>query len=162
VNWINTNFSNIFGNTFSNGSGGDDAAEVASFYKTEFFDKMVKGTSKVDAQFMATALATFFTSSNLSGAGYGFNVTQTGIGTKVVNVGSSGAAFGVANNTNMTIMSLLLATNNLTGADTDGDASEDYSYVYDADGNGVLSDAEKALRALANSVYTAINEGGDI
>ena len=61
------------------------------------------GTPKVDAQFMAVAFATYFTSSNLSGGtaaqSYGFNVTDTGIGTKVVNVGSSGAAFGVADNT---------------------------------------------------------------
>jgi hypothetical protein len=113
---------------------------------------------------MATALATFFTSGNLSGvdsvaASYGFNVTETGIGTKVVNVGSSGAAFGVADNTNMTIMALLLATNNLTGADANGDG---YSNVYDANGDGVLDDAEKALRELANAIYSSINEDGDI
>jgi len=162
VTWLNANFGNIFGNTFSDMSGTNDAAEVASFYKNEFFMKKLKGTSKVDAQFMATALATFFTSSNLSGgsvaAGYGFNVTDTGIGTKVVNVGSSGAAFGVANNTDMTIMALLLATNNLTGDSGDGS----YRNVYDTNGDGVLDDAEKALRSLANTIYTAINEDGDI
>ena len=166
VPWLNANFGNIFGDTFSDGSGGDDAAEVASFYKNEFFKKKLKGTSKVDAQFMSLALATFFTSSNLSGgsvaAGFGFNVTETGIGTNVVNVGSSGDAFGVDDNTNMTIMAILLASNGLTGADNDGDASEDYSHVYDANGDGVLDNAEKALRALANDLYTLINEGGDI
>lgn len=145
---------------------------MASFYKSEFFKKKLKGTSKVDAQFMSTALATFFTSSNLSGgsvaASYGFNVTETGIGTKVVNVGSSGAAFGVDDNTDMTVMALLLATNALTGADNgtnDGVTDTDdnaYSNVYDTNGDGILDDAEKALRALANSVYTGINEGGDI
>ena len=94
-------------------------AEVASFYKSEFFKKKLKGTPKVDAQFMATALATFFTSSNLSGgnvaASYGFNVTETGIGTKVVNVGSSGAAFGCGQRHEHDHHALLLATNNLTG-----------------------------------------------
>ncbi len=161
VTWLNANFGNIFGNTFSNGSGGDNAIEVASFYKNEFFNQKLKGTPKVDAQFMATALATFFTSSRLSGgnvaASYGFNVTQTGLGTKVVNIGSSGAAFGVSNNTNMTIMSLLLATNNLTGARANG-----YSNVYDTNGDGVLDANEKALRVLANTIYSAINEGGHI
>ena len=112
---------------------------------------------------MSLALATYFTSSNLSGgsvaASYGFNVTETGIGTKVVNVGSSGAAFNVANNTNMTIMSMLLATNSLTGADANGDG---YSNAYDTNGDGVLDEDEKALRALANTIYSAINEDGDI
>lgn len=162
VNWLNANFGNIFGDTFRNGSGGDNAAEVASFYKNEFFTKKLQGTSKVDAQFMATAFAVFFTSSSLSGgnvaASYGFNVTATGIGTRVVNVGSSGAAFSVANNTNMTIMALLLATNNLTGPSNNGS----YRNVYDVDGNGVLDAAELALRSLANTIYTNINEEGDI
>jgi hypothetical protein len=165
VTWLSANFGNIFGNTFSNGSGGDDAAEVASFYKFEFFSKKLQGTSKVDAQFMATALATFFTSSNLSGSAatsFGFNVTATGIGTKVVNIGGNGAAFDVANNTTMTIMALLLMTNNMTGADNDANDSEDYSHVYDTDGDGVLDTAEKALRAMANNVYAAINESGGI
>lgn len=166
VNWLNTNFGNIFGSTFSDGSGGDDAREVADFYKNEFFKKKLQGTSKVDAQFMALALSTFFTSSNLSGgstaSGFGFNVTETGIGTKVVNVGSSGQAFNVADNSDATIMSLLLATNSLTGADADLDASEDYSHVYDLNGDGILDEYEKSLRAMANAVYTLVNESGDI
>ncbi|MGE3999635.1 MAG: LamG-like jellyroll fold domain-containing protein [Planctomycetaceae bacterium] len=167
VGWLNTNFGNIFGSTFSDGSGGDDAAEVAGFYRNEFFKKKLTGSSKVDAQFMATALATFFTSSNLSGgsvaAGYGFNVTETGIGTKIINVGASGAAFDVADDTEMTIMALLVATNSLT--DIDGLFNNDddgYSHVYDLNGDGILDDYEKSLRAMANNVYSAINEQGDI
>ncbi|MCA9193868.1 MAG: hypothetical protein KDB03_18985 [Planctomycetales bacterium] len=166
VSWMNINFSNIFGSTFSDGAGGDDAAEVARLYKDEFFRKKLQGSSKVDAQFMALALSTFFTSSNLSGgntaAVYGFNVTETGIGTKVVNVGASGAAFNLPDHSDATIMSLLLATNNLTGADTDSDASEDYSHVYDLDGDGILDDYEKSLREMANFLYSLINESGDI
>ncbi|MCA9028644.1 MAG: hypothetical protein KDA86_25785 [Planctomycetaceae bacterium] len=167
VSWLNANFGNIFGSTLTDGSGGDDAAEVASFYKNEFFKKKLTGTSKVDAQFMATALATFFTSSDLSGgnvaAGYGFNVTETGIGTKVLNVGTNGAAFGVVDNTNMTIMSLLLATNSLT--DNDGVLNNDndgYSHVYDVDGDGDLDEYELSLRAMANTIYSTLNEQGDI
>jgi hypothetical protein len=166
VNWLDANFGDIFGSTFSDGSGGDDAAEVASFYKNEFFKKKIKGTSKVDAQFMGLALSTFFTSSNLSGgnvaASYGFNVTDTGIGTNLVNVGDNGAAFSVADYTDMALMALLLETNNLTGADSDMDASEDYSQIYDANGDGMLDAAELAWREMANEVFSAINEGGDI
>jgi hypothetical protein len=81
----------------------------------------------------------------------------------VVNVGSSGAAFGVADDTDMTIMAMLLATNGMT--DTDGAANNDddgYTHVYDANGDGVIDAAEKALREMANEVYTAINEGGHV
>ena len=88
-------------------------------------------------------------------ADFGFNVTDSGIGTTVVNVGSSGAAFGfgVPDNTEMTILALLRATNELTAAGAD--------LIYD-DGDGVLSDAEKVLRLLANTIYTNINEGGNL
>jgi hypothetical protein len=95
-------------------------------------------------------------------AGYGFNVIATGVGTRIVNVGANGAAFGVANNTSMTIMALPTATNTLTGADSGADTTEDYSHVYDTNGDGVLDDAEKALRTMANALYTMINEGGGI
>ena len=37
-----------------------------------------------------------------------------------------------------------------------------YSHVYDSNGDGVLDAAEKALRAMANDLYTFINESGDI
>ena len=105
---------------------------------------------------MAVAFATFATSSNLSNGGaadFGFNVTDSGIGTTVVNVGSSGSAFGVADNTDMTILALLQASNELTTTGAD--------LTYD-DGNNVLSDAEEVLRLLANIIYTDINEGGDL
>ena len=64
----------------------------------------------------------------------------------------------MADNTNMTVMALLLATNNLTGASTNGT----YRNVYDTNGDGVLDNAEKALRDKANTIYTTINEGGHI
>ncbi len=83
--------------------------------------------------------------------GFGFNVTDTGIGTNVVNVGSSGAAFGVADNTDMTIIAVLLATNDQTGVNTSGSG---YSNVYDANGDGVLDANERAMRDMAN-IYTA-------
>jgi hypothetical protein len=165
VTWLNNNFGNIFGSTFSDLSGGDNAAEVASFYKNEFFKKKLKGTSKVDAQFMATELSTFFTNRNLAGSAaqsYGFNVTESGIGTRVVNVGSSGAAFGVADNTDMAIMSLLLATNRLTGRDSNAADGNDYSHIYDNNGDGIIDPEEAKLRWMANQIYSAINEQGRI
>ncbi|MCH7751046.1 MAG: hypothetical protein IH898_02670, partial [Planctomycetes bacterium] len=166
ADWLTSNFGNVFGNTFSDGSGGDDGAEVATFFRQELFKqkakKSVAGPAKVDAQFTAVALATYFTSSNLAGnvaSSFGFNVTDTGIGTNVVNVGDNGAAFGVINGTDLTIMQLLSATNILTDQPNiiTGDAN-----IYDQDGDGMISSAEAALRAMANIIYSDINEGGAI
>jgi hypothetical protein len=159
ASWLSENFGNVFGNTFSDGIG-DDGAEVASFYKDELFKQKSRksaGPAKVDAQFMATALATFFTSSTLAGnvaASFGFNVSQTGIGTCIVNVGNNGAAFGVANGTNMTIMQLLQATNALTDL-PNGIAGA--ANVYDLDGDGIIDAYEASLRSMANQVYSMIN-----
>jgi hypothetical protein len=161
ANWLSTNFSNVFGNTLVGATG----ATVASFYRDQLFKQQSKksaGPAKVDAQFMATALATFFTSNILAGnvaASFGFNVTDTGIGTKIVNVGTKGAAFSVANGSDRTIMQLLLATNSLTDQPN---LSAGFAAVYDTDGNGMISSAEAALRTMANDVYSFINEAGGV
>ncbi len=162
ADWLTANFGNIFGNTFV-GADGDD---VAAFYKDQLFKQMgaksVAGPAKVDAQFMAVAFATYFTDVDLAGnvaAGYGFNVTDTGIGTRIVNVGDSGAAFGVANATDLAIMQLLLAVNDLTDRP---DAQDGFASIYDRDGNGVIDRAEAQLRSLADAVFSSLNENGHI
>lgn len=161
ANWLTTNFNNVFGNVLMGASG----EEVASFYKEQLFRQKAKksaGPAKVDAQFMAVALATYFTSSNLAGdvaADYGFNVTDTGIGTKIVNVADNGAAFNVADGSDLTIMQLLQATDELTD---EPDNLLEFAAIYDYDGSGTLSDAELVLRAMANEIYSEINEQGDI
>ena len=160
ADWLTNNFGNVFGDTFIGGDGDD----VASFYRDQLFRQKSKksaGPAKVDAQFMAVALATYFTSSNLTGnvaSDYGFNVTNTGIGTKVVNVGN-GAAFGVANGSDLTIMQLLSATNDQT--DQPNNLSG-FARIYDWNGDGKIDEAEASLRRLANEVYSTINEQGDI
>ncbi len=156
--WLSSSFANIFGNVF-------DSTSVADFYKQELFKQKSShssGPARVDAQFMATALATYFTSSNLAGtvaASYGFNVSETGIGTRIVNVGNNGAAFGVADNTDMTILQLLSATNSLTDDPDNLDAAAN---IYDTNGDGIIDAEEAALRTMANSTYSWINEAGDI
>jgi PKD repeat protein len=157
--WLTESFPNVFGNSLAGASGSD----VAAFYRDQVFRQLSRRLPgpKVDAQFMATAFATFFTSRFLAGevaASYGFNVTDTGIGTKIVNVGTRGAAFGVANGTDLTILQLLLATNSLTHASSSGG----FSPVYDSNGDGVINSAEAALRKLANQVYASINDAGGI
>ena len=96
---------------------------------------------------MAVALATYFTSNTLAGqvaASFGFHVTDTGIGTNIVNVGTKGAAFSVANGSNRTIMQLLLATNNLTDQPN---STLGYVAIYDQNGDGAISSAESSLRS---------------
>ena len=163
ANWLTMNFGNVFGNTFADGVGSDDGYEVAAFFKDQLFRQKGKksaGPAKVDAQFMAVAFAAYFTSGNLAGgvAGdYGFNVTDTGIGTKTVNVGGNGAAFGVADNTDLTIMQLLLATNDLT--DLPDDLSG-FAHIYDRNGDGQIDASEALLRTMANEIYSTINQQG--
>jgi hypothetical protein len=161
ADWLTGNFRNVFGDEFVGANG----ADVADFYKGQLFKQKGNksaGPAKVDGQFMAVALATYFTSSDLAGtvaADYGFNVTQTGIGTKVVNVGSPGDAFGVADGTDLTIMQLLLATNDLTDLP---DGISGFAHIYDSNGDSVIDSLEAALRSMANEVYSSINEDGDI
>jgi hypothetical protein len=112
----------------------------------------VKGNGqKLDAQVLAVALAAYATSSTLAGgtmaAQYGFTVTSGGTGVNTYNVGSGGAAFGVANNTTMTVLDILLAAN--------ARAKKGVLYL---DGTVV----NQTLRNLANAVFTGINERGDI
>jgi hypothetical protein len=65
------------------------------------------------------------------------------VGTATFNVGSSGDAFGAADNTTMTVMDLLLAT--------------DAQAV-----NGVLYNGDQGKRDLANALFAAPNEAGGI
>jgi len=150
--WLATEFPNMFGDL-----AGKPNSDVAAEYKELF--KMKR--QKLDAQVMATALAVYATSEYLSGttvaAGYGFTVTDTGISTKLFNVGNSGEAFGVADYTALTILQLLKETDDRTGV-TSG-------VLYDLDDDGVIDTGlldEALLRTLANDVYSALNEGGDI
>ena len=127
----------------SNNLAGKSNADVASFFQSRF---VVKG-QKLDAQVLATALAVYVTDATLDSTGvgtqYGFTVGGNGVGTATFNVGSNGAAFGVANNTTMTVMDLLLAV--------------DAQAV-----NGVLYNGNTAKRNMANTVFSAINQAGGI
>ncbi|GAB5442987.1 MAG: hypothetical protein Fues2KO_33360 [Fuerstiella sp.] len=157
ASWLTENFGNIFGSEFVGATG----ADVAVFYKYQLFKqkgKKAAGPAKVDAQFMAVAFATFFTSSNLAGSvatNYGFNVSDTGIGTNIVNVGNRGAAFNVDNHTDLTILQLLLATNALTDVP---DNHTGFASIYDRNGDGQIDSYEAFLRTLANDMFSSIND----
>lgn len=168
ADWLSTTFVNMYGDdgvgpANANDLTGKTNAQVADFYgdlfrrkKKEALQLGLGGPVKMDAQVLAVALATYVTNANLAGTvaeSYGFLVTQDGVGVATFNVGDSGAAFDVADNTEMTILDLLFATNNHS---LDG-------ILYDKDGDGRAdSDPETLLRTLANDVYSAINQQGDI
>ena len=100
---------------------GKTNAEVANFFKQDLFKRKKKdapmGPVKFDAQVMAVGFAVYVTNSNLAGlAGvdFGFLVTDTGVGTAVINVGDNGEAFGVADNTDLTVLDALFAIDSFT------------------------------------------------
>jgi hypothetical protein len=140
-NWLAETFPNLYG-----ALAGKSNTQVAQFY-TNLFTAKTCGGMKLECQVMAAALATYVTNSTLAGVTaqrYGFCVTTYGAGNSTYSIGSAGAAFGVANNTRMTVLSILLATN-------------------DRSANGQVGiNQSSAFRSLVNAVYTGINEAGDI
>ena len=76
-------------------------------------------------------------------ASYGFVVGGDGDGAATWNVGPNGDAWGVANDTTMTVMDLLQATD-------------------DQAVNGLLYNGNAARRNQANAVYSALNRAGSV
>jgi hypothetical protein len=144
-NWLAATLPNLYGATAGACSlAGKTNAQVAAFYQTRF---VLKGT-KVDAQVLATALSVYVTNATLDSTRvaehYGFTVTQYGSGaTGLFNVGSYGSVFGVANNTAVTVLDLLLAVNNRSAG-------------------GVLFKGDTFKRLIADIVFGLINEIGGI
>jgi hypothetical protein len=155
--WLAATFSNLYGvHAGTNNLAGRTNAQVADLYTSLFArTSSADGPPKVDAQVLAVALAVYVTNQDLAGttaAAYGFRVTAGGVGNATFNVGSNGAAFGVANYTTMTVLDLLLAA----------DARSRNGVLYDLDGSGTISGYERSLRALANTVFAAVNQQGGI
>ena len=142
-NWLGQNFANLYGTSAgAHNLTGKTNAQVAAYYQSLF---ALKG-QKLQAQVLAAAFAVYVTDLELAGTnavGYGFEVSSGGTGATLFNIGSSGAAFGVANNTEMTVFAILKATD----ARSSG---------------GVLYNGSKNLWNLAIVVYDGINVGGDI
>ena len=108
--WLAATFPHMFGRM----PGSNNLTGKSNAYRRRALPAgfVLKG-EKLDAQVLATALAVYVTDATLDstgvGAQYGFTVGGNGVGTATFNVGSNGDAFGVANNTAMTVMDLLLA-----------------------------------------------------
>jgi hypothetical protein len=144
ANWLALTFPHMYG-AYAGSSNltGRSNADVAALFQQAFLQHGVK----LDAQVLATALSVYVTNATLdptsAAATYGFTVSGDGAGTAKVNVGSNGDAFGVADNTTITVLDLLPAT--------------DAQAV-----NGVLYNGNATLRKHANDVYSALNQAGGI
>jgi len=162
--WFAATFPNMYGaNAGANDLTGMTNAEVADFYSNLFSRKKkdamqlgLGGPAKMDAQVMATAFSVYVTNSTLAGttaSSFGFVVTEYGVGISTFNVGLNGDAFGVEDNSNVTILDLLLRINNFSRN----------GVLYDLNGDGDANDdLEIHFRKMANDVFSAINEQGDI
>jgi uncharacterized delta-60 repeat protein len=144
ANWLAATLPHMFGvYAGSNNLAGQSNAYVAALFQQDF---VLKGV-KLDAQVLATALNVYATNATLDStkvaAPYGFTVSGDGLGAAAVSIGGDGDAFGVANNTTMTVMDLLVAT--------------DAQSV-----NGVLYNGNATKRSHAYDVYTAINQAGGL
>jgi hypothetical protein len=113
---------------------------VASYFVTLFG---AQGLNKTYAQVMAVALGAYVTSSTLAGGTYarpyGFNVSASGSGADVVNVGSNGSALGLPNNQTQTVLALLRAADQAAANKT-----------------------MKANLSAVNTIFSGINQTGDI
>jgi hypothetical protein len=136
-NWLASNFPNLFGaGSYVANTTGMTNAGVANLFKTVF----AGDAPKVEAQMMAVALAVYVTDSDLAGNAakkYGFDVSSTGTGGKLYNVGNYGSEIGLTDNTSYTVMALLLQANAQAGAGT-----------FD--------------RNAFNNIFSDINQKGDI
>ncbi|HZY90496.1 MAG TPA: Ig-like domain repeat protein, partial [Gemmataceae bacterium] len=139
--WLAATFKNLYGANSGNNLAGQGNAYVAALFQQDFLQK----GPKLDAQVLATALSVYATNATLDNtqvaARYGFKVSGGGVGTAAVNVGCSGAAFGVADNSTLTVMGLLLAA--------------DAQAVH-----GLLYNGNRALREAANDIFSDLNQDG--
>jgi uncharacterized repeat protein (TIGR01451 family) len=147
-NWLANNFGNLFG-----GLAGKTNAQVASAYLTAFGNAGgVQGNAYV--QSFAVALAIYTTTYSLGGAStaanpetakFGFRITAAGAGAATYNVGSNGAAFGVANGTALTLLRALQSANSNYNAKT-----------------GLFYGGDTTKTGALDNVLDGINQTGDI
>jgi hypothetical protein len=149
ANWLAATYPNLYGkNAGANNLTNKSNADVAKLYVKLFYTPV--NSTKVDAQIMAVALAVYTTTDSLGGktlmangktylADYcGFVHDANGLRGMTYNVGTSGAAFDVANGTTLTINQILEAANRHAT-------------------NGVLYSNDAALQSLANTLFDGIN-----
>lgn len=141
-NWLATMFPKMYGSQAKVNFAGMTNSQIAAFYNSNDFN--VSGI-KLDAAVLSAALSSYVTNSTSAGGNYatkyGFTVSAQGVGYETINVGSDGVAFGVSNNSSITILQALDAT--------------DQQAV-----NGSLYNGNATLRSDAYAIYAAIAQNG--
>lgn len=152
-NWMAANWPKLFGAAspyLSASLAGQTNAQIAADYLNLWTPSGLTKNTYVQA--FAVALGLYADTTSLGGqsllddglaAKYGFVVTTGGAGT--FNVGSNGAAFGVANNTDLSVSQILADVN----------ASFDPS-------TGLFYGGDQTKTSAANNVLNGINTMGDI
>jgi hypothetical protein len=143
ANWLAASFPNLYGaGAGTNDLIGKSNAQVAAYFQTLFN----LGGNKVQAQVLDVALNVYATTSSLggnAGTAYGFTVSATGLGARSYGVGADGAAFGVANNTTLTVYGLLAAVNQKAV-------------------KGLLYNGDATLQAEAADLFSSLDQAGGI
>jgi hypothetical protein len=107
--WLSSSFPALYGPGTGRDLTGKNNNDVAALFITLF------GSDKWAAQVMGGAIASYVTNSVLAGGSYsvpyGFNISTTGTGAKLYNVGSQGTNIGLTNNKSYTVQQLLWQAN---------------------------------------------------
>jgi FG-GAP-like repeat/IPT/TIG domain len=141
-NWLATAFPDLYGAN----AGANDLAGLTNTQIAGFFRKLRRARHReLDARVLATAFDIYATTSSLGGnaaAAFGFRITADGLGARTYDVRCTGAAFGVANETTLTVSQIMQAV--------DQQAS-----------GGVLYAANPRLVWLARRAFHGIDRAGD-
>ncbi|HZM02375.1 MAG TPA: putative Ig domain-containing protein, partial [Candidatus Saccharimonadales bacterium] len=118
----------------TNNLTGKSNAYIAALYENYFS----ASGPKVNAEMLATALASYTTISSFGGscgASYGFNSSATGTAEKTYNVGANGSAIGLSNNTSYTVYALLQQANNEKQNGTFNSDATTFNAIFDGINN---------------------------
>jgi hypothetical protein len=107
-NWLDSNFPHLFASL-----AGQTNAQVAADFQTAFGVNGVQGNAYRQAFGVALSIyaSTLGLGFNTTAASFGFIGTVGGLGNATFNVGNSGAAFGVANGTTLTVLQVMATAN---------------------------------------------------
>lgn len=109
--WMAASFPRLFGSQSQYNLTNLSNAQIAALYKDTIFRL---GAPKAEAQVWATVFNVFASTRSLGGpegTNFGFSSTVGGLGSATINVGSRGAALGLPNHTNQTILTLIQRAN---------------------------------------------------